>query len=125
MVPCMQFPNPSPPPGSCWPSSVISSPSSQHPCGALQVEGITLDVLRAALEQAKQGRRHILGEMHKCSPPPRKELSPAVPRIVVFAVQPDQIGMVIGPGGRNIKGFEHTTGAQVVVSVPSFGPHCY
>lgn len=82
------------------------------------MEGITLGVMRAALEQAKQGRRHILGEMQKCSPPPHKELSSGVPRIVVFAVKPDQIGMVIGPGGRNIKGFEQATGAQVVVSMP-------
>ena len=87
------------------------------------MEGITLDVMRAALEQAKQGRRHILGEMQKCSPPPRKELSSGVPRTVVFAVQPDQIGMVIGPGGRNIKGFEQATGAQVVVSMPCSSLH--
>eukprot|EP00983_Pelagomonas_calceolata_P062393 1147287-Pelagomonas_calceolata.AAC.6 len=47
-----------------------------------QVEGITIDILRQALSQAGEGRRHILGEMEKCSPPPRRELAEYTPRVI-------------------------------------------
>ncbi len=55
-------------------------------CGPLlcwaQVEGITIEILRQALSQAGEGRRHILAEMEKCSPPPRRELAEYTPRVI-------------------------------------------
>lgn len=51
-------------------------------CHTSQVEGITIEILRQALSQAGEGRRHILGEMTKCSPPPRMEMSEYTPRVI-------------------------------------------
>ena len=53
----------------------------------LQVEGITLDIMRMALAQAGEGRRHILGEMAKCSPPPQGGLSKHAPKVVRIKVR--------------------------------------
>jgi polyribonucleotide nucleotidyltransferase len=52
----------------------------------IKVEGITLDIMRSALKAAHAGRTHILGEMRKCSPPPRKAMSDFTPRIVKMKV---------------------------------------
>jgi len=69
----------------------------------IKVEGITLDIMRNALQQAKQGRTHILGEMRKCMPAPRNALSDNTPRILRLKVNPKYNGELIGPGGKNIK----------------------
>ena len=63
----------------------------------IKVEGITLEILGAALRQAGKGRAHILGEMARCSPAPRRALSPHAPVISFVRVDRDKIGMVIGP----------------------------
>lgn len=68
-----------------------------------QVEGITLEVLKEALAQAKVGRQHILEQMQACDPAPARSLSPYAPRIRRFNIDPEKIGQVIGSGGRNIK----------------------
>ena len=52
----------------------------------MQVEGITLEIMEAALRQAADGRRHILAQMQACAPPPRGELGPYTPRILVMTV---------------------------------------
>jgi len=69
----------------------------------IKVEGITLGIMKNALAAAKEGRKHILAEMAKCSPAPRGNLGPFTPRINKFKVNPKFIGELIGPGGKNIK----------------------
>lgn len=66
-----------------------------------------------ALAQAKEGRKHILGEMRKCSPPPRKELSPYSPRIAFMSIPVDKIGIVIGAGGRTARAIQEETGVDL------------
>ena len=84
----------------------------------MQVEGITLEVMRQALDQAKAGRQHILREMQACDPPPAKQLSQYAPRIRRFNIDPDKIGQVIGSGGRNIKMLQAAAGCdEIMVSV--------
>ena len=84
----------------------------------MQVEGITLEVMRQALDQAKAGRQHILQEMQSCDPPPAKQLSQYAPRIRRFNIDPDKIGQVIGSGGRNIKMLQAAAGCdEIMVSV--------
>ena len=63
----------------------------------IKVEGITLDILAAALAQAGEGRARILEEMERCAPPPRRALSPHAPVIAFVRVDRDKIGAVIGP----------------------------
>ena len=60
--------------------------------------------MKRALEQAKQGRKHILGIMNGAISQPRPELSEHAPRILNFKISPDEIGLFVGPGGKNIKG---------------------
>ena len=69
----------------------------------LKIDGLPIDILKEALEQAKEGRLHILNEMAKCLSEPRKKLSEHAPKMLMTTVPVDKIGMVIGPGGKNIK----------------------
>lgn len=78
----------------------------------IKVEGITIDIMRAALTQARQGRLHILGEMAKCAPPPRRQLSDYAPRIVSTVVEISKIGSIIGPGGRTLREILEKSGAR-------------
>ena len=79
----------------------------------IKIGGVTRDVMRAALEQAKRGRLHILGEMAKAIDAPRAEMSPYAPRIIIININPDKIREVIGPGGKIIKRITEETGAQI------------
>lgn len=78
------------------------------------MEGITLDVLASALAEARKARQHILAEMTCCKPPPRGALAPNAPRIRRFTVDTDKLGMLIGPGGRNIRGLIEESGADEI-----------
>jgi len=69
----------------------------------IKVKGIGLDILRKALNQAKQGRLYILEKMLATISEPRKQLSETAPKIISFKIPKEKIGEVIGPGGRNIK----------------------
>ncbi|QDZ21521.1 polyribonucleotide nucleotidyltransferase [Chloropicon primus] len=69
----------------------------------IKVEGITVEIMREALSKAQQARAHILGEMEKCSPPPRNEVSDHAPTIHTIDVDPQFLGMIIGSGGKNVK----------------------
>ncbi|CAL8470982.1 g10524 [Coccomyxa elongata] len=80
----------------------------------IKVEGITLDVLASALAEARKARQHILAEMTCCKPPPRGALAPNAPRIRRFTVDTDKLGMLIGPGGRNIRGLIEESGADEI-----------
>ncbi|EMS54734.1 Polyribonucleotide nucleotidyltransferase [Triticum urartu] len=80
----------------------------------LKVVGITLPVMEQALLQARDGRKHILNEMLKCSPPPSKALSPHAPVIHVMKVKPNKVNLIIGSGGRTIKSILEETGVYAI-----------
>src|SRR5512137_636002 len=79
----------------------------------MKIEGITIDVMRTALQQAKQGRLHILGKMLEALPEPRKNLNPYAPRIITMQINPDKIKDVIGSGGKVIRSIVEQTGAKI------------
>jgi polyribonucleotide nucleotidyltransferase len=70
----------------------------------IKISGVTFDILRDALEQARRGRLFILEKMLAVLPEPRADISPYAPRIFTIQINPDQIGMVIGKGGETIRG---------------------
>jgi polyribonucleotide nucleotidyltransferase len=72
----------------------------------IKITGVTFEILRDALSQAKAGREHILGIMNAAIPGPRDQLSPWAPRITAIKIDPEKIGMVIGKGGETIRGLE-------------------
>jgi len=69
----------------------------------IKCEGLTLETMAKALEQARQGRLHILDEMEKVLDNPRSDLPPTVPKMRIFSINEDSIGKVIGPGGKQIR----------------------
>jgi polyribonucleotide nucleotidyltransferase len=81
----------------------------------LKVEGLTYDVLKKALLQAKEGRLHILNEMKKTLAEPRTDLKPHAPRAQTIVIDKEMIGAVIGPGGKIVQDIQNTTGATVVI----------
>lgn len=81
----------------------------------LKVDGLPYSVMKEALEQARKGRLHILGEMNKTITAPRPELKPHTPRSFVIRIEKDQIGSVIGPGGKIVQEIQRTTGAVVII----------
>jgi len=80
----------------------------------LKIEGISFDLLTEALSQANEGRMHILDEMYKALPEPG-ELSKFAPRIISLQINPEKIGALIGPGGKNIKKIIEDTDCEVNV----------
>jgi polyribonucleotide nucleotidyltransferase len=80
-----------------------------------KIAGITRDVMLRALDQAKDGRMHILDEMGKSIESSREELSQYAPRIISFKIKPERIRDVIGPGGKNIRGIVEATGVDINV----------
>jgi polyribonucleotide nucleotidyltransferase len=81
----------------------------------LKVEGLTYEVLREALLQAKEGRLHILNEIKKTLDAPRPDLKPHAPRAQTVIIEKELIGAVIGPGGKIVQDIQNTTGATVVI----------
>jgi polyribonucleotide nucleotidyltransferase len=81
----------------------------------IKITGVTFDILRDALEQAKKGRDFILAEMTKAIDKPREELSPYAPRITSIQIDVDKIGMVIGKGGETIRALSEEFDAQIDV----------
>ncbi len=81
----------------------------------IKIEGLDLKIMEEALTQAREGRLHILGEMDKALKAPRTELSKFAPRIVTVQIPPDKIGELIGPKGKNIRGIQDETGAELSV----------
>lgn len=81
----------------------------------IKIAGLSMDTLREALLQAKEGRAHILQEMLKTIDTPREDYKPHAPRIVSFEVPTDTIGAIIGPGGKIIQGIQADTGATVSI----------
>jgi len=81
----------------------------------IKVDGLSYQVLEEALEQAKQGRLHILGEMEKTISTPREDYKPHVPRIEKMIIPKEFIGAVIGPGGKIIQELQLTTNTTIVI----------
>lgn len=81
----------------------------------IKIKGLSMDMVINALEQARQGRLHILGEMVKTMDKPREDYKPHAPRIVSFEIPSDMIGPVIGPGGKVIQEIQKTTGATISI----------
>lgn len=82
----------------------------------IKVDGLSYEVLSQALEQAKEGRMHILGKILEVIPEPRAEYKSNVPRIEVMLIPKDMIGAVIGPGGKIIQGIQSDTGANISIT---------
>ena len=79
----------------------------------IKIQGITEEIMKAALEQAKAGRLHILGEMANAMTAPRAELSDFAPRLITIKIHPDKIREVIGKGGSVIQAITKETGTQI------------
>ncbi|WP_434027671.1 polyribonucleotide nucleotidyltransferase [[Pseudomonas] boreopolis] len=79
----------------------------------IKIDGITEEIMKVALAQAKQGRLHILGEMSKALTAPRAELSDYAPRLLTIKIHPDKIREVIGKGGSTIQAITKDTGTQI------------
>ncbi|TVQ59850.1 MAG: S1 RNA-binding domain-containing protein, partial [Spirulina sp. DLM2.Bin59] len=79
----------------------------------MKITGLPLTVISQAIAQAKEGRMHILEKMLAVIDKPRSELSPYAPRLLSIKIDPDMIGLVIGPGGKNIKGITEQSGAKI------------
>jgi polyribonucleotide nucleotidyltransferase len=81
----------------------------------IKIQGLSRQILQQALDQAREGRLFILGKMLETLPTVRPELSPFAPRITTIKVKPDQIRLIIGPGGKTIKGIVDQTGVSIDV----------
>ena len=81
----------------------------------IKVGGLTAEIMKKALDQAKDGRIHILKEMLKTIQQPREDIPPHAPKIVQIKIEPDLIGKVIGPGGKTIRQIQEDTGARIDV----------
>ena len=82
----------------------------------IKITGVTFDILRDALAQAKDARQFILGEMAKVIDAPRSELSKFAPRIIQVSIDPSKIGMLIGKGGETIRGLSEEFESQIDVN---------
>ncbi|KAF5725748.1 polyribonucleotide nucleotidyltransferase 1 chloroplastic isoform X1 [Tripterygium wilfordii] len=80
----------------------------------IKVEGITLPVMEKALLQARDGRKRILAEMSKCSPPPSRRLSDYAPLIHLMKINPERVNLIIGSGGKKVKSIIEETGVEAI-----------
>lgn len=81
----------------------------------IKIEGISFEIMENALSQAKDGRLHILGIMNETITQPREHLSPYAPRLIQIKIDTDQIGLVIGPGGKTIQGMQRLFGVDIAI----------
>ena len=88
-----------------------------HGITALQMDikicGLSTQIMKEALEQARQARLFILGKILEAIPAPRPELKPHTPRITTVKIPSDKIGAIIGPGGKNIRALQEETGTKI------------
>jgi len=82
----------------------------------IKVEGISQDVMKKALEQAREGRIHILNKMLEACPKSQEDLSKYAPRIETIQIAPKKIGIVIGPGGKQIRAIIEKTGVEIDIN---------
>jgi polyribonucleotide nucleotidyltransferase len=81
----------------------------------IKLKGLTYEIMTQALDQARQGRLHILDKMYEASPAPREDYKPFVPRIEKIYIDKEYIGAVIGSGGKVIQKIQAETGAQIFI----------
>jgi polyribonucleotide nucleotidyltransferase len=79
----------------------------------IKIQGISFEIMEKALHQAKEGRMHILGKMNESISKPKDTLSPYAPRLITMNVATDQIGLIIGPGGKTIQGMQRLFGVDI------------
>jgi polyribonucleotide nucleotidyltransferase len=79
----------------------------------VKIEGLTLPIIEQILERSRVGRMYILEEMRQVIAEPRGELSEFAPKLMILKIDPEQIGLVIGPAGKTIKGIQADTGASI------------
>ena len=81
----------------------------------IKIAGVSIDIMRAALQQAREARMIVLGKMREAIEKPRAELSPYAPRFVTIKIRPEKIREIIGPGGKIIRGIQEQTGTKIDV----------
>jgi len=81
----------------------------------IKIQGISLEVMRGALDQAREGRLHILGKMTEAISEAREDLSPFAPRLTTIQIPVEMIGAVIGSGGETIRGIVAESGAEISI----------
>jgi polyribonucleotide nucleotidyltransferase len=79
----------------------------------IKIAGVSVDIMRAALQQARQARLFVLEKMRAAIERPRPELSPYAPRFVTIKIRPEKIREVIGPGGKVVRGIQEQTGTKI------------
>lgn len=79
----------------------------------IKISGITLEIMRKALKQAHEGRMHILGIMNQTISEPSRDVSDYAPKVISFKIDVDKIGLIIGPGGKNIKAISDKSNSKV------------
>ncbi len=79
----------------------------------IKIQGISFEIMEKALHQAKDGRMHILGKMNEAISKPKDTLSPYAPRLITMNIATEQIGLVIGPGGKTIQGMQRLFGVDI------------
>src|SRR5205085_8528897 len=79
----------------------------------LKIDGIGSEIIRGALDQAHEARKHILRKMLSVIMQPRGQISEHAPRLITVKINPEKIGALIGPGGKNIKAIQEATGAKI------------
>jgi polyribonucleotide nucleotidyltransferase len=79
----------------------------------IKIQGISFEIMEKALQQAREGRLHILGIMDQALSKPREQLSEFAPRLISMKVEQDQIGLIIGPGGKTIQGMQRLFGVEI------------
>ncbi|MFQ5911644.1 MAG: polyribonucleotide nucleotidyltransferase [Nitrospinota bacterium] len=79
----------------------------------IKVQGLSMDVMKTALDQAREARLHVLGKMDAILNEPRKELSAYAPRIFTLKIRPEKVRDVIGPGGKVVRGIIEKTGVSI------------
>lgn len=79
----------------------------------IKIQGISFEIMEKAIYQAKEGRMHILEKMNEAISAPKDQLSPYAPRLITMKIDTDQIGLVIGPGGKTIQGMQRLFGVDI------------
>jgi polyribonucleotide nucleotidyltransferase len=82
----------------------------------IKIQGISFEIMEKALHQAQEGRIHILSKMNEAISKPEETLSPFAPRLITMMVATDQIGLVIGPGGKTIQGMQRLYGVNINIA---------
>src|SRR5690606_30461501 len=82
----------------------------------IKIEGLAYDIMEQALEQAKEGRLHILGKLTETINQPNAQVKAHAPKIIKITIPKDYIGAIIGPGGKNIQGLQEATGTTIVIN---------